>query len=90
MAGAPRRVGLILLVLLVGLTVASFLGELVGSSLPPGLLQTLLTRGPMVGLTTPATLDLRFLSFTLGLAVKVTLPGALGLLVVAVVLLRRL
>lgn len=90
MAGAPRRVGLILLVLLVGLTVASFLGELVGSSLPSGLLQTLLTRGPMVGLTTPATLDLRFLSFTLGLAVKVTLPGALGLLVVAVVLLRRL
>lgn len=90
MAGAPRRVGLILLVLLVGLTVASFLGELVGSSLPSGLLQTLLTRGPMVGLTTPATLDLRFLSFTLGLAVKVTLPGAFGLLVVAVVLLRRL
>lgn len=90
MAGAPHRVGLILLVLLVGLTVGSFLGELVGSSLPSGLLQTLLTRGPMVGLTTPATLDLRFLSFTLGLAVKVTLPGALGLLVVAVVLLRRL
>jgi hypothetical protein len=90
LAGAPRRVGLILLVLLVGLTVASFLGELVGSSLPSGLLQTLLTRGPMVGLTTPATLDLRFLSFTLGLAVKVTLPGAFGLLVVAVVLLRRL
>lgn len=90
MAWAPHRVGLILLVLLVGLTVGSFLGELVGSSLPSGLLQTLLTRGPMVGLTTPATLDLRFLSFTLGLAVKVTLPGALGLLVVAVVLLRRL
>lgn len=90
MAGAPYRVGLILLVLLVGLTVGSFLGELVGSSLPSGLLQTLLTRGPMVGLTTPATLDLRFLSFTLGLALKVTLPGALGLLVVAVVLLRRL
>ncbi len=90
MAGAPRRVGLILLVLLVGLTVASLLGELVGSSLPSGLFQTFLTRGPMVGLTTPATLDLRFLSFTLGLAVKVTLPGALGLLVVAVVLLRRL
>lgn len=90
MAGAPRRVGLILLVLLLGLVVGSFFGELVGSSLPSGLLQTLLTRGPMVGLTTPATLDLRFLSFTLGLAIKVTLPGVLGLLVVAVVLLRRL
>lgn len=89
MAGAQRRVGLVVLVLLVGSIIGSFLGELVGSFLSPGWLQNLLTKGPTVGLTNPATLDLQFLSVSLGLALKVNLVAVLGLILAAVAL-RRL
>ena len=89
MASASRGIGLILLVLLVGLTVGAFLGELVGALLPAGFWHNLLSRGPMVGLTSPATLDLRFLSLTLGLALKINLMAVVGV-VVAALLLRKL
>ena len=89
MASASRGIGLILLVLLVGLTVGAFLGELVGALLPDGFWRNLLSRGPMVGLTSPATLDLRFLSLTLGLALKINLMAVVGV-VVAALLLRKL
>lgn len=86
MAGAQRRLGLIVLVLLVGGVIGSFLGELAGTLLPQGWLQNLLTKGPTVGLTSPATLDLQFFSISLGLAIKVNLVAVLGLILAAVVL----
>lgn len=86
MAGAGRGIGLLLLILLMGGVIGSFLGELLGSLLPGGWWQDLLTRGPTVGLVDPATLDLKFLSLTLGLTVKVNLVAVLGLVVAAVVL----
>jgi hypothetical protein len=88
-AGAQRRLGLIVLVLLVGGVIGSFLGELVGSFLPKGWLQTLFTHGPTVGLTSPATLDLQFLSVSLGFTIKVNLVAVLGLIFAAIAL-RRL
>lgn len=88
-ASASRGVGLILLVLLIGLTVGAFLGELLGALLPPGFWQNFFTRGPSVGLTSPVTLDLRFLSLTLGLTLKVNLVAVLGV-VVAALALRKL
>lgn len=85
-ASPSRGLGLIFLVLLVGLVVGAFLGELLGAFLPAGFWQTLLTHGPTVGLTSPATLDLRFLSFTLGLALKVNLLAVLGVIAAALAL----
>lgn len=88
-ASPSRGLGLILLVLLTGLLVGAFLGELVGALLPAGFWQTFLTQGPTVGLTSPATLDLGFLSVTLGLALKVNLLAVIGV-VAAVLALRKL
>ncbi|PYN57659.1 MAG: DUF4321 domain-containing protein [Candidatus Rokuibacteriota bacterium] len=88
MAG-QRGVMLILLVVLAGLVVGSLLGELVGSLLPAGRIHDLLTRGPTIGLTPPATLDLRFLAITFGLGLKVNLVGVVGI-VIAAVTLRKL
>ncbi len=79
MAPASRGVGLIFFVLLMGFTVGALLGELVGSLLPAGFWQTVLTHGPSIGLTSPATLDLRFVSITLGVAFKVNLLAVIGL-----------
>lgn len=89
MAEGRRGVGFIVLVLLIGLIVGSFLGELFGALLPSGFWKTLLTAGPTVGLTRPATLDLDFLSFTLGLTLKVNLLAVVGV-VLAAIALRKL
>jgi hypothetical protein len=87
--GAPRGVGLILLIVVAGLVVGSLLGELLGSLLPAGRAQDLITRGPTIGLTPPVTLDLRFLTLTFGLSLKVNLVGVVGI-VIAALTLRRL
>ena len=84
-----RGIGLVLLVVVAGLVVGSLLGELLGALLPAGRAQDLITRGPTIGLTPPATLDLRFLSVTFGLALKVNLVGVVGI-VIAALTLRRL
>ena len=86
---AQRGIGLVILVVLAGLVVGSLLGELLGSLLPAGHARELITRGPMVGLMPPATLDLRFLAVTFGLGLKVNLVGVVGV-VLATIALRRL
>ena len=78
-----------MLVLIAGLAIGSLFGELIGGLLPSGWPGDLLTRGPTIGLRDPATIDLQFLSFTFGLALKVNLVGVLGV-VVAALTLRRL
>lgn len=89
MAAGQRSVGLIVLILLIGGVIGSFLGELAGSLLPEGWFQNLLTSGPTVGLKSPATLDLQFFSISLGLAIKVNLVAVLGLIIAAFALRRR-
>lgn len=84
-----RGLGLVVLIVVVGLVIGSLLGELFGQLLPAGWLQDLLTRGPTVGLTPPATVDLRLVSLTFGLVLKVNLVGVLGV-VIAALALRRL
>jgi hypothetical protein len=86
---ARRGLGLVVLIILAGLVVGSLLGELFGHLLPSGRFRDLLTGGPTIGLTPPATLDLRLVVLTAGFAVKVNLAGALGI-VIAALLLRRL
>ena len=85
---AQRGIGLVLLVILAGLVIGSLLGELVGGFLS-GWPHELFTRGPTIGLTSPATVDLRFLSFTFGFTLKVNLVGVLGI-VLAALTLRKL
>lgn len=83
---AQRGIGLVLLVVVAGLAIGSLLGELAGGLLGSGWAHDLFTRGPTIGLKDPATLDLRFLSFTFGLALKVNLVGVVGILVAALAL----
>jgi uncharacterized protein DUF4321 len=84
-----RGVGLVLLVIVAGLVVGSLLGELLGGLLPAGRAQDLIAKGPVIGLTPPANLDLRFLALTFGLSLKVNLVGIVGI-VIAALTLRKL
>jgi hypothetical protein len=86
---AQRGIGLIFLVVVAGLVVGSLLGEILGSLLPAGRAQDLIGRGPTIGLTPPATVDLRILAMTFGLSLKVNLMGVAGI-VLAALTLRRL
>ena len=86
---AHRAVGLIVFVVILGLIVGSLLGELLGAMFHEGWVQGVLTRGPTIGLTKPATLDFHFLSVTFGFTVKVNVVGLAGV-VIAVVTLRKL
>jgi hypothetical protein len=83
-----RGVGVVILVVIAGLVFGSLLGELLGG-LTSGSLQEFFTRGPSIGLTSPATLDLRFLALTFGVVFKVNVVGVLGI-VIAALALRRL
>jgi hypothetical protein len=85
---SQRGIGVILLVVIAGLVVGSLLGELLGD-VSSGWIRDLVTKGPSIGLTSPATLDLRFLALTFGLVFKVNVVGVLGI-VIAAVALRRL
>ena len=86
---AGRGVGLVVLVIIAGLVVGSLLGELLGTLVPSGLAHDLISKGPIIGLTPPASLDLRFLALTFGLSLKVNLVGIVGI-VIAAVTLRKL
>ena len=89
MAGGHRGLGLVLLIVTAGLVLGSLLGELAASLLPTGLIHDLLTRGPQIGLTPPATLDLRFVALTFGMMLKVNVVAVFGV-VLAAFALRRL
>ena len=84
-----RGLGLLLLAIVVGLVCGSLLGELLAQFVSSPWLKDALTRGPMLGLSPPATLDLRLLSVTFGILFKVNVVGVLGILV-ALLIVRRL
>jgi len=77
-----RSTALVVLVVVAGLLVGSLLGELLGG-LTSGSVREFFTKGPSIGLTSPATLDLRFLALTFGLVFKVNVVGVLGIVIAA-------
>ena len=86
---ARHGVGLLVLIVVAGLVVGSLLGELVANVLPSGMIHDLLTRGPQIGLSPPATVDLHFMAVTFGMMLKINVVGLLGVALAAFAL-RRL
>ena len=84
-----RSLGLLVLAIVVGLVFGSLVGELLAQFVSSPWLKDVLTRGPMLGLTPPATLDLRLLAVTLGIVFKVNVVGVIGI-VVALIIVRRI
>jgi hypothetical protein len=85
---SARGFGVVLLAVLVGLILGSLAGELIARYVSSPWVKDLLTRGPTVGITPPTTLDVRLLSVTFGIVVKINVVGVLGILV-ALVAIRR-
>ena len=83
-----RSLGLLLLAVVVGLVFGSLVGELLAQFVSSPWLKDVLTRGPMLGLSPPATLDLRLLAVTFGIVFKVNALGVIGI-IVALIIVRR-
>ncbi len=68
------------LFMVAGTILGLFLGELLVMVLPPGTLRDILARSFPLGLVPPFTLELKFLSVTLGFQLRLTVTALLGLL----------
>ena len=84
-----RSLGMLVLAIVVGLVFGSLVGELLAQFVSSPWLKDVLTRGPMLGLTPPMTLDLRLLAVTFGIVFKVNVVGVIGI-VVALIIVRRI
>jgi hypothetical protein len=78
MAKKTDSVVVLLVILILGTLIGSVLGEVIGSLLPGGWVEAIFSKGVNPGLTPPAVLDLKVLTLTFGLTLKINLASLLG------------
>jgi len=79
----------LLVILILGALIGSVIGEVIGSLAPGGYLEAVFSKGISPGLAPPAVLDLKVLTLTLGLTMKINLASLLGI-VLALLIYRKL
>ena len=78
-----RDLTFIIVALLLGAVLGGFVGELIGSFLPPGAAKTLFTKSLEVGFDT-IRVGFYSISFTIGLMFKINFMSVLGVLLVII------
>jgi uncharacterized protein DUF4321 len=79
----------LLVILILGALIGSVIGEVIGILVPGGYLEKVFSKGVNPGISPPAVLDLKVLTLTLGLTMKVNLASLLGI-VLALFIYRKL
>jgi ABC-type dipeptide/oligopeptide/nickel transport system permease subunit len=79
----------LLVIVILGALIGSVIGEVIGLLAPGGYLEKVFSRGLNPGLSPPAVLDLKIVTLTFGLTVKINLASLLGI-VLALLIYRRL
>jgi uncharacterized membrane protein len=74
-----QNIPLTIFILLVGLIVGSFIGDLLGMVLPDGAVKTVMTTPLRIGFH-PISIDLHIFTFIFGLMVRINLFGIVGVL----------
>jgi hypothetical protein len=69
----------LLVILILGALIGSVIGEVIGALAPGGYLETIFAKGVNPGITPPAVLDLKVLTLTLGVTMKINLASVLGI-----------
>ena len=75
-----ENMGLTIFVLLMGLIIGSFIGELLGMVLPDGAVKMVMTTPLNIGFH-PISLDLHIFTIILGFMIKINLFGFIGVLI---------
>ncbi len=73
-----RSVGFLLITLIIGGAVGTLLGDLIGLTLPEGVVKQFFLQSVSWGIS-PFTLDVLVASFTLGFRIKFSISSVLGL-----------
>lgn len=89
MAKKLDSVIVLLVIVILGALIGSVIGEVIGTLAPGGYVEKVFSRGVNPGITPPAVLDLKVLTLTLGLTVKINLASLLGI-VLALLIYRKL
>ncbi len=89
MAKKLDSVVVLLVIIILGALIGSVIGEVIATLAPGGLLEKIFSKGINPGLTPPAVLDLKVLTLTFGLTMKVTLSSLLGI-VLALLIYRKI
>ncbi len=79
----------LLVIIILGALIGSVIGEVIATLAPSGLLEKIFSKGINPGLTPPAVLDLKVLTLTFGLTMKVNLSSLLGI-VLALLIYRKI
>jgi len=69
----------LLVILILGALIGSVIGEVIATLAPGGFLERIFSKGISPGLTPPAVLDLKVLTLTLGLTMKINLASLIGI-----------
>lgn len=78
-----RELTFIIVALLLGAIVGGFLGDLIGSVLPPGAAKTLFSKSVQIGFET-THVELYSISFTVGIMFKINFMSVLTVLLVII------
>jgi len=69
----------LLVILILGALIGSVIGEVIGTLMPGGYIETIFAKGINPGITPPAVLDLKVLTLTLGMTMKINLASVIGI-----------
>ena len=69
----------LLVIVILGALIGSVIGEVIGTLAPGGYLEKVFSKGVNPGITPPAVLDLKVITLTLGLTMKINLASLLGI-----------
>ncbi len=75
-----KNIPLTIFILLMGLILGSFIGDLLGMVLPDGAVKTVMTTPLRIGFH-PISLDLHIFTIILGFMIKINLFGFIGVLI---------
>lgn len=89
MAKKMDSVVVLLVIVILGALIGSVIGEVIGTLAPGGYLERIFSKGVNPGIAPPAVLDLKVLTLTLGVTMKINLASLLGI-VLALLIYRKL
>lgn len=89
MAKKTDSIVVMLVVLILGALIGSVIGEIIGELAPDGYVAAIFAKGITPGITPPAVLDLKVLTLTFGVTMRINLASVLGI-ALALVISRRL
>ncbi len=89
MAKKIDSIVVLLVIVILGALIGSVIGEVIATLAPGGILEKVFSKGVNPGITPPAILDLRVITLTFGLTMKINLASLLGI-ALALLIYRKL